>query len=111
MAAAAAGGLTNEWGSVIFADDSLREVSIMDSVTIDFIVGVGILLIAACLVFIILLLNEKWNFRFDRMSHEIKVLSNRVDHLEQRLDHTRESIARMREGRLTGIKPEGRFRG
>ena len=83
----------------------------MDSGTIDFIVGVGILLIAACLVFIILLLNEKWNFRFDRMSHEIKVLSNRVDHLEQRLDHTRESIARMREGHLTGIKPEGRFRG
>ncbi len=83
----------------------------MDSGTIDFIVGVGILLIAACLVFIILLLNEKWNFRFDRMSHEIKVLSNRVDHLEQRLDHTRESIARMSEGRLTGIEPGGRFHG
>ena len=58
-----------------------------------------------------IILNEVWSIRFDRMRDEINRLSNQVDRLEQRQNRMKGSIEGMREGRLTGIKPGGRFRG
>ena len=58
-----------------------------------------------------IILNEVWSIRFDRMRDEINRLSNQVDRLEQWQDRMKGSIEGMREGRLTGIKPGGRFRG
>ena len=76
----------------------------MDSSVRDFIIGVGSVLVGVGVVLAIMLLREMWNDSFDRMRDEIKELSNRQDRLER-------SIEGMREGRLTGIEPGGRFRG
>ena len=65
-----------------------------------------------------IILNEVWSIRSDRMRDEIRELSNQVDRLErqqdrleQQQDRMKGSIEGMREERLTGIKPGGRFRG
>ena len=58
-----------------------------------------------------IILNEVWGIRFDRMRDEINRLSNQVDRLEQRQERMKGSIEGMREGGLTGIEPGGRFRG
>ena len=63
------------------------------------------------MAFILAILNEVWSARFDRMRYEIDKLSDQVDRLEQRQNRMKGSIEGMREGRLTGIKPGGRFRG
>ena len=63
------------------------------------------------MAFILAILNEVWSARFDRMRYEIDRLSDQVDRLEQWQNRMKGSIEGMREGRLTGIKPGGRFRG
>ena len=59
----------------------------------------------------IIILNEVWNIRFDRMRDQIDRLSDQVDRLERQQERMKGSIERMREGGLTGIEPGGRFRG
>ena len=75
----------------------------MDSSTLGF-VGVAIILA-------LIILNEVWNIRFEGMRDQIRELSKRVDRLEWEQARMRGTIEGMREGRLTRVKPEGRFRG